>query len=168
MIALSDDAKVVVTKDSMGDLEMASGDTNWRPFYGGSSPLAWSFVPKTHDMVISDSAGNAVFLIEQADSKNARVLLAAACRPDQLAVTGSGEMLVALDSSRSALWTINLKSRTATTVPLSQELDSLTLLRNRTTFLVSSRKANLALLKISDGAAAQMSAILATTAAGGH
>ena len=81
MIALSDDASVVVTKNSAGEIQISNGDTSWRPFYGAYSPLAWAFIPKTHDLIISDFQENAVFLIEQADAKNARAVLVENCPP---------------------------------------------------------------------------------------
>ena len=114
MIAVSDDASVVVTKDSAGAVEISNGDTSWRPFYGAYSPLAWAFIPKTHDLIISDSQEKAVFRIEPADSKNTRTVLAENCLPNRLAMTSAGETLAAVDSRRSILWTIDLKSRIST------------------------------------------------------
>jgi hypothetical protein len=159
MIAVSDDANVVVTKDSVGDLQVSTGDTNWRPVYGAYSPLAWSFIPNSHDLIISDSQENAVFLIEQADSKNARVVLAENCLPDQLAVTSAGEILAALDSKRSILWTIDLKSLGSNVTTSAQNLNSLTMLRNGNTFIASSRTAGPTLLKISNSAAVEAAAL---------
>jgi hypothetical protein len=159
MIAVSDDASVVVTKDSAGDLQVSSDDTSWRPVYGAYSPLAWSFIPRTHDLIVSDSQENAVFLIEQADSKNTRAVLAENCLPDQLAVTSAGEILAALDSKRSILWTIDLKNRGSNVTTSAQNLNSLTILRNGNTFLASSRSAGPTLLKISEDAAVQTAAL---------
>jgi hypothetical protein len=160
MMALSDDAGVVITKDATGELQvLGSQDMSWRPFYGGYSPLAWAFVPKTHDLVIGDSQANAVLLIEQADRGGTPVVLADTCRPDQLAITSDGKTLVALDSKLNNLWTIELKSRTRTAIPSTQSLDSLTVLRNGYTFLAASLDPNPTLLKISDAAGTEMSLV---------
>jgi hypothetical protein len=159
MIAVSDDASVVVTKDAAGDLQISTGETSWRPVYGAYSPLAWSFIPHTHDLIISDSQENAVFLIEQADSRNARVVLAENCLPDQLSVTTAGEILAAVDSRHGILWTIDLKNRGSNVTTSAQNLNSLTMLRNGNTFLASSRIAGPTLLKISDSAAVQAAAL---------
>jgi hypothetical protein len=158
MIAVSDDASVVVTKDAAEDLQISTGGTSWRPLYGAYSPLAWSFIPNSHNLIISDSQENAVFLIEQADSRNARVVLAENCLPDQLAVTTAGEILVALDSRRDILLTIDLKSRGSNVTTSAQNLNSLTMLRNGSTFLASSRSAGPSLLKISDVSGVQVAA----------
>jgi hypothetical protein len=171
MMALSDDAGVAVTKDSAGELWVwSSQDKSWRPFYGGYSPLAWSFVPKTHDLVISDSQANAVLLIEQADRNSTPIVLAESCRPDQVAVTSDGKTLVMLQSRLSNLpsnlWTIELKSRTRTAIPSTQSLDSLTVLRNGATFLASSLDPDPTLLKISDAGGTQMTIVHAGTIAG--
>jgi hypothetical protein len=163
-MALSDDAAVLIAQDSTGDLQvLASPETGqamaWRPFTGAYSPLAWSFLPKTHDLVISDSQANAVFLIEQADRSSAPIVLAGNCHPDQLAITSDGETLVALDSKLSTLWTIELKSRTLTAIPSAQSLNSLTVLRNGYTFLASSPDSHLSLLKISDRTGSQITLV---------
>jgi len=159
MIALSDDASVVVIKDAAGELQISDADSSWRLFYGAYSPLAWSFLPKTHDLVISDSQEKAVFLIEQADSKNTRTVLAENCLPNQLAVTSNGETLAALDSKRSMLWTIDLKSKILSVTKSAQNLDSLITLRNGNVFLASSGTASPTLLKVSDNAAVLATAL---------
>jgi hypothetical protein len=167
MMALSDDAGVAITKDSAGELRVwSSQDKSWRPFYGGYSPLAWSFIPKTHDLVISDSQANAVLLIEQAERSSTPIVLAETCRPDQLAVTSDGRTLVALEFKPSNLWTIELKSRTRTAIPSTQSLDSLTVLRNGATFLASSLDPDPTLLKISDAGGTQMTLVHAGTVPG--
>jgi hypothetical protein len=168
MIALSDDASVLVTKDAAGDVRVSTGGTNWQPFYGAYSPLAWAFVPKTNDLIISDSQEHAVFLIERAGSTTMRVVLAENCSSDRLAITGDGQTLVALDSRRSILSAIDLKSRISNVITPAQNLNSLAILRNGNTFLASSRDASATLLKISAGSGVQMTAIHAATAPGGR
>jgi hypothetical protein len=159
MIALSDDASIVVTKNAAGELQVSNADSSWSLFYDAYSPLAWSFIPKTHDLIISDSHEKAVFLIELADSKNTRTVLAENCLPNQLAVTSNGETLAALDSKRSILWTIDLKSRTSSITKSAQNLDSLITLRNGNVFLASSGTASPILLKVSDNAAVLATAL---------
>jgi hypothetical protein len=168
MIALSDDASVLVTKDSAGDVRISTGGTTWQPFYGAYSPLAWTFVPKTSDLIISDSQEHAVFLIERTGSTTVRVVLAENCSSDRLAITGDGQTLVALDSRRGILSAIDLKSRTSNAITPAPNLNSLAILRNGNTFLASSGDASATLLKISAGSGVQMAPIHAATASGGR
>jgi DNA-binding beta-propeller fold protein YncE len=168
MIAVSDDASVLVTKDAAGDVRISTGGTTWQPFYGAYSPLAWAFIPKTNDLIISDSQEHAVFLIERAGSTNARLVLAENCSLDRLAVTGDGQTLVALDSTRSILSAIDLKSRISNLITPAQNPNSLAILRNGNTFVASSRDANPTLLKVSAGSGVQTAAIHAATAPGGR
>jgi hypothetical protein len=165
-IAVSDDASVLVTKDSTGAVQISTGGTGWQPFYGAYSPSAWAFVPRTHDLIIGDSQEHALFLIEQAGSTNTRVVLAENCSSDQLAVTSDGQTVVALDSRRSILWTINLKTRLSNVTTSAQNLNLLILLRNGNTFLASSREDSPTLLKIADKAGVQIAVIHAATAPG--
>ncbi len=167
MIALSDDASVLVIRDSMGDARISTGG-DWQPFYDAYSPSAWAFVPKTHNLVIGDSQENALFLVEQAGSKNTRMILAENCSADQVGVTGDGETLVALDSRRSIVWTVDLKRRIANITTAAEALNSLAMLRGGNTFVASSSNADATLLKISEAGTVQISVIHATREVSGH
>jgi hypothetical protein len=167
MIAISDDASVLVIRDSMGAVRISTGG-DWQPFYGAYSPSAWAFVPKTHNMVISDSQENALFLVEQAGSKNTRMVLAENCSADQVGVTGDGETLVALDSRRSIVWTVDLKGRIANVTTATEALNSLAMLRGGNTFVAFSSNADATLLKISDSTGVQLSVIHTSTEASGR
>jgi hypothetical protein len=172
-MAVSDDASVLLAQDSTGELQIASlpntgQSAAWHPFSGAYSPLAWSFVPKTHDLVVSDSQPNAVLLIEQADRNGAPIVLAENCHPDQISITSNGETLVALDSTLGALWTIDLKSRTRTAIPSESSLHSLTVLRNGYTFLASSDDSHFALLKVSDRTGTQTALVQAGIVPASH
>jgi hypothetical protein len=167
MIAISDDASVLVIRDSMGAVRISTGG-DWQPFYGAYSPSAWAFVPKTHNLVISDSQENALFLVEQAGSKNTRMVLAENCSADQVGVTGDGEALVALDSRRSIVWTVDLKRWIANITTAAEALNSLAMLRGGNTFVASSSNADATLLKVSEGGTLQISVIHATREVSGH
>lgn len=166
MIAVSDDANVVVLRNSAGDVLVSNDGKNWQPFYGAYSPSVWTFVPKTHDLIAADNQENAIFLIEQAGSNHARIVLAENCLPDQMSVTRDGQTLVALDSKRGTLWTIDLKRRTMTGATPATNLHSLSILRGGNTFLASSQDANHpTLLRVLEGSV-QISAL--PVAAGGR
>ena len=164
MIATSDDANVVVLRDSAGDVLISNDGKSWQPFSGAYSPSAWTFVPKTHDLVVADSQENAIFLIEEAGSNRARIVLSENSLPDQISVTRDGQMLVALDSKRGTLWTIDLKRRIASGTTAAANLHSLSILRGGNTFLASLQDNNVTLLRVSEGGGVRMSVL---PAAGG-
>ncbi len=160
MIAVSDDANVVVLRDSTtGDVLISNDGKSWQPFYGAYSPSAWTFIPKTHDLIVADKQENAIFLIEQAGSNHARIVLAENSLPDQISVTRNGQTLVALDSKRGTLWTIDLKKRIASGATAAANLHSLSILRGGNTFLASSQDTNITLLRVSEGGLVQMSVL---------
>src|SRR5690242_3260576 len=86
MMAVSDDANVVIVRDSTGEALISNDGKSWQPFYGAYSPSAWTFIPKTHDLIVADKQENAIFLIEQAGSNRARIILAENSLPDQISV----------------------------------------------------------------------------------
>jgi len=159
MIAISDDANVVVVKDSAGNVLISNDGKNWQPFYGAYSPSAWMFVPKTHDLIVGDEQENAIFLIEQAGSDRARIVLAEGSGTNQISVTRDGQTLVALDSKRGTLWTIDLKNRMSKAATPAANLHSLSILRGGNTFLASSQDASVTLLRVSEGGLVQMSVL---------
>ena len=160
MIAVSDDANAVVLRDSStGDVLISSDGKSWQLFYGAYSPSAWTFIPKTHDLIVADKQENAIFLIEQVGSNQARIILAENSSPDQINVTRDGQTLVALDSKRGTLWTIDLKRRIASGGTAAANLHSLSVLRGGNTFLASSQDTNVTLLRVSEGGVVQMSVL---------
>jgi len=151
MIAVSDDANVVVVRNSAGDILISKDGKNWQPFSGAYTPSAWTFVPKTHDLIVGDEQENAIFLIEQAGSDRARIVLAEDSGPNQISVTRDGQTLVALDSKRGTLWAIDLKTRMSKGATPAANLHSLSMLRGGNTFLASSQDASVTLLRVSEG-----------------
>lgn len=163
MMAVTDDAAVLVARDSTGSVRISIGGGDWEPFYGAYFPSAWTFIPRTHDLVLSDSQEKAVFLVEQAGAKNTRVVLAEQCPADHLAVTGNGQTLVALDAGQNKLWIVDLKSRASKVATPALSLTSLTVLHSGNTFFAPSRDGNVALLKVSEGGAVETAAIPVAT-----
>ena len=167
MIAVSDDASVLVIRDSTGDVRISTGG-DWAAVLRCIFSFSVGLFPKTHNLVISDSQESALFLVEQAGSKNTRMVLAENCSADQVGVTGDGETLVALDSRRSIVWTVDLKRRIANVTIAAEALNSLAMLRGGNTFVASSSNADATLLKISEGGTVQISVIHATREVSGH
>ncbi|HEY6989013.1 MAG TPA: WD40 repeat domain-containing protein [Bryobacteraceae bacterium] len=159
MMAVSDDANVVIVRDSAGNVLISNDGKNWQAFSGAYSPLAWTFVPKTHDLIVGDKQENAIFLLEQAGSNSARIILSENALPDHISVTRDGQTLVALDSKRGILWTIDLKRRIASGGTAAANLHSLSILRGVNTFLASSQDASVTLLRVSEAAGVQMSVL---------
>jgi len=159
MMAVSDDANVVVVRDSAGNVLISNDGKNWQAFSGAYSPLAWTFVPKAHDLIVGDKQENAIFLIEQAGSNSARIVLSENSIPDQVSVTRDGQTLVALDSKRGTLWAIDLKTRMSKGATPAANLHSLSILRGGNTFLASSQDASVTLLRVSEGGLVQMSVL---------
>lgn len=150
-IVVSDDGAVVIARDSIGRFQISSNGQSWQVLPWTYAPLAWSFVPNSHDLIVSDSQQKNTYLLRQIDNSTNPTALGNGLEPDHLAVTSDGRTLIALDTAQKQLWTIDLASLAATSVPLSTPADALVLLRDGHTVLLSGSPASgLSLLKIKD------------------
>ncbi len=137
-IAVTDDGSLIVTEDVTGQVQFAT-DKGWRPLSGDYAPLAWSFLPKTHDLVVSDATQKTITLVENvSEAPTAVHILAQGMRTDHLTVTKDGDVIATADSRNGKVWTIQLKTGTVTPVLSSAKVDSLSSLRDGRTFLLSS------------------------------
>jgi len=137
-IAVSDDAAVVVVKWADGNSAFSLNGSAWRPLATSFNPQAWTFIPGTHDLAISDIAQKALVLLPAiSEVSSASHVLAQGFQADRLAATKSGGQLIAANAATGQLWTIELKSGTATLNNGISRIDTLSALRNGFTFLLS-------------------------------
>jgi hypothetical protein len=136
-IAVTDDASLVLAGFADGTWMFSSDDSRWQPLPAGYTAQAWSFVPNTHDLVISDPTQKLILLLPNGAPGVARVL-AEDVRADHLVVTADGELVVAADSTNGDVWTIDLKTGALTPVLSGMTVRSLSSLQLARTFLLSS------------------------------
>lgn len=138
LIAVSDDAALVVIEFADGTSLFSSNGAGWQPLTLSFTPTAWSFVPRTHQLVISDTEQKTIALISDLESQSAICRVLAQNVPaDHLALTKSGQELVAVNFSSQQLWTIDLGTQTVTPNTVTGAIDTLSTLRDGFTFLLS-------------------------------
>lgn len=147
-VAVSDDGQVLLVVNTSGQMSVSSDGTTVRNLPGFYSPLALTFVATTHDAVISDAQQRQLILLEAVDAQATPHVLGTNLQPDHLATCGDGDVLVALDAAHQQLWEIDTKAFSVTPVAATQKPDTLAVLRDGHTFLVSDSP--LALLKTPD------------------
>lgn len=147
-IALSDDATIVVVEGADGHLRFAREATDWQTL--PAHPIAFSFLPRTHDLVVSDSSEKALCRLRLDEPASAASVLAEGLQPDRLAVTKDGDFLLAADTAANRLWVIDLSTGVVTPDSV-QKVDSLVPLRGGRSFLLSYRAdSTLSILKLSE------------------
>jgi hypothetical protein len=110
-LALSDDGLLLVAQ--FGDpMPFYSREGNsWRALSTGVRPRAWAFLPRTHDLVVSDSGQNEIVLLPGiSEAPIAERVLASDAAADQLAATSDGDEIIAASSSTGTVWEIPLVS----------------------------------------------------------
>ncbi len=137
MIAVTDDATLVVAGLADGVLMSSSDGARWRPLPAGYTPQAWSFVPNTHDLVISDTTQKLIVLLPNAAHRAASIL-AEEVRADRLVLTRDGQLVVAADSINGNLWAIELKTGVITPISSGTPVNELSSLEAARAFLLSS------------------------------
>ena len=145
-LAVSDDGALGVAADSAGQLRLFSADSATRLLPLSYAPLAFLFIPKTHDLVISDSEKKQLLLVRDLEVGSAPTVIANGIQANLLAGTSEGEIVLAADVTANRLWIINVKTVTVTPVSSNTQLQTLITLRDGHTFLIS--PAPLALLKL--------------------
>ena len=147
-VSVSDDGQILLAVSASGQMSVSSEGNAMRSLPGYYSPLALTFVATTHDAVISDAQQKQLVLIEAVEAQALPHVLGTNLQPDHLATCGDGELLIASDAAHQQLWEIDTKAFSVTPVALSQPPDTLALLRDGHTFLISDSP--LVLLKTPD------------------
>jgi len=147
-LAVSDDGAVIVAGLSDHRLALSINGAAWQPLVIGYTPQAWTFIPKTHDLAISDTAQRTIVLFSNlSDESTAFRVLSQGVAADRVAATKDGEQLVAANMKAGQIWTLDVKTAALTPQNGFGKLDTLSSLRDGFTFLLSSSP-NLSLLKL--------------------
>ena len=147
-LAITDDGALVVAGLADHSLAFSLDGAPWQPLTTGYTPQAWTFIPRTHDLAMSDVAQQTIVLLSNlSEASKAVRVLAQDVAANRLAVTKNGDQLVAADTQAGQLWTIDLKTATLTPQEGFAKLDTLSSLRDGFTFLLSTSP-SLSLLKL--------------------
>jgi hypothetical protein len=148
-LAVSDDGAVIVASFADHRLLSSINGAAWQPLVIGYTPQAWTFIPKTHDLAISDTAQKTIVLLSHlSDESTAFRVLSQGVAADRLAVTKDGDRLVVANMMVGQIWTLDVKTAGLTPRNGFAKLDTLSSLRDGFTFLLSSSP-SLSLLKLS-------------------
>lgn len=135
--AVSDDGELVVAFFADGSALFSARAADWQRLpaaYGASASL---FVPRTHNLVISDPMQQTISLLANVgESSQSLQILAHHTVADRLAMTKEGVILLAASMASNKAWIVDLKTLTAASVP-SSLIDNLVPLRDGHTFLLS-------------------------------
>jgi hypothetical protein len=147
-LAVSDDGAVVVAGLADHRLALSINGAAWQPLVSGYTPQAWTFIAKTHDLAISDTAQKTIVLLSHlSDESTAFRVLSQGVVADRLAVTKDGDQLVAANMKAGQIWTLDVKTATLAPPNGFAKLDTLSSLRDGFTFLLSASP-SLSLLKL--------------------
>ncbi|MBV9762734.1 MAG: hypothetical protein JO340_19395 [Acidobacteriaceae bacterium] len=134
--ALTDDGDLVVAATSDGKLLSSSAGGSWTTWSSAYAHQAWSFVPASHELIMSDPAQAAIVSVSQFDKTVETRILTLQVQADRLGLTKDGEQLIAADSANGRLWMIDLRTEALTPLA-SAKVESLSCLRDGRTFLLS-------------------------------
>lgn len=139
---VSDDGELVVAAFANQPCVYSVQGAVWQQLATSYQPDAWTFLPNSHDLVLSDRAQKAIVVLPQAERAPipARVLASGGIDANLLAANKQGSELLAVAAGTSASWSIDLLSGAITPLPVRNVIDSLTLLRDGQTFLVSTKE----------------------------
>jgi hypothetical protein len=95
-------------------------------------------VPNTHDLVISDATQGTVVLLSGVGETDAVVhILAEGIQPDFVAATRRDELVILADSKSGIIWAVEPKTATVYQLSSGMRVNSLALLRDGHTTLLS-------------------------------
>jgi hypothetical protein len=137
-LAISDDGQILVAGFSDGTFEVHTSERGWQPLQIGYKPEAWSFLPNSHDLVISDVVLKAVVIQPRIeDSAKPLRVLAQDIQVDELAISRSGGAIVAANKTSGHVWNIDLQTETATLDEVLSGKGKLAALRDGFTFVIT-------------------------------
>ncbi len=150
---VSDDGELVVAafRDQLTWYSLQGAA--WRQLPANYQPDAWTFLPASHDLVLSDRAQKAIVILSQVERAPiaARVLSSGAIDANLLSPNKQGSQLLAVGAETSDAWSIDLLTGVIAPVPVKRAVDCLTLLRDGQTFLISTKDSPVA-VKLSGAA----------------
>ena len=163
-LAVTDDGALVASASTDGIVRFSKPEreNTWEALSVGFAPGAWSFIPGTHQLVISDPVQKAIVLLSDLDhaSATAHVLASQTAPAESLSVSKDGDRLL-LASSDGRVSSINLvdpgKVPLVLDTPNKGRVDGLFELRDGRSFVLSSEV--LTLVKLGEmGSASAISA----------
>jgi hypothetical protein len=136
---VSDDGELVVATFANQPPLYSLKGSEWQPVATNCAPRAWTFLPGSHDLVLSDRFQNAIVLLPRAESAfvAARVLLLDGGDADLIAANKQGTRVLAARNGKSTIWQIELGSGTAQQLSSRSAVNTLRTLRDGETFLIS-------------------------------
>jgi DNA-binding beta-propeller fold protein YncE len=141
-IAVSDDAKLVVAAFADGRVMSSLSGAEWVASPIAFTPHAWTFLPDTHDLAVSDTTQKMLVLLPKFPDSSAspRVLLQN-IQAQRLTVTKGGEQLVAADLAAKQIWMLDVKTGTVSEKLQAASVDTLSSMRDGFTFLLATSPA---------------------------
>jgi hypothetical protein len=137
-IAITDDAALVVADLADRGMAFSLNGAAWLPLATGYTPQAWTFIPNSHSLAISDAAQRTILLLpDAAEGSSAFHVLAQNASADRLAAAKDGSQLAAANPSAGQIWTIDLKTGIVTPIEGFAKVDTLSLARDGFTVLLS-------------------------------
>lgn len=148
-LAVADDGAVVVAATASAQSSVWSGGNAWRLLPWNYSPLAWSFVSDSHDLLLSQAATPGLLLFRDIAGPNSPpAILASGASPDLISSASDGGYVVLADSTHHLLSTVELQTGTVRSVPSPSSRPSLVTLRDGHTFFISQTSSTFSLLKV--------------------
>jgi len=140
--AVSDDGELIVATFADHPPRYSLRGSDWQPLAANCMPGAWTFLPGSHDLVLSDRFQNAIVLLPRAEGTSiaVKVLLLEGGNADLIAADKQGTRVLAAINGTSTLWQIDLGSGTAQQLSSRSAVNTLTSLRDGETFLISVQK----------------------------
>ena len=140
-LALSDDGEVLVARSSIQPAVYSLQGAPWRQLATSYWPDAWTFLPHSHDLILSDRHQQAIAVLPQVERglPAERVLASGGIDANLMSSNRQGTALVAVESGTSNFWTISLTTGAVIPQPVKGGIDSLTVLRDGQSFLVSTK-----------------------------
>jgi len=137
-LAVSDDGALVVAAFADSRLLLSNKGATWIALPSTFSPQAWSFLPNSHDLAISDTVQKTIVLMTNLGDPSASLrILAQGVTANLLAISKDGAFLAAGETAGKTVWTIDLKAGTVTERPGSGSMETMAMLRDGFTVILA-------------------------------
>jgi hypothetical protein len=139
---ISDDGELLVATFANQPAVYSWHGTAWQRLATNYTPNAWAFLPHSYDLILSDRTQKTIVVLPEAGRPpiTARVLASGVgMEADLLQPNKQGTKLLAVLIGTSTLWSIDLAAGAIAPLRERGNIDSLTLLRDGQTFLISTK-----------------------------
>ena len=140
--AIADDNKLLVVHFANQPPVYSLRGAPWQPLSTNYQPAATTFLPHSHDLVLSDRVQKAIVLLPDAGRAPVaeRLLAIGTVDADLLLPNKETSRLLAVQTGAALSWSIDLTNGAVTPLTVKNQIDSLTLLRDGQTFLLSTQQ----------------------------